>query len=111
MLAIFPAGEVSHWQMQEAQITDPEWNDTAARLAIRTGASALPVYFCGPMHHAEDVKPEAIDGLVFVDLRRTEETVLDKYMGAQPATKFRCFHRLACLRGEDSSLTSPLAAE
>jgi len=47
MLAIFPAGEVSHWQMPAAQVADPEWNDTAARLIRRSGASALPVYFCG----------------------------------------------------------------
>jgi putative hemolysin len=47
MLAIFPAGEVSHWQMPQAQIADPEWNLTAARLIRRSGASALPVYFCG----------------------------------------------------------------
>jgi len=47
MLAIFPAGEVSHWQMPAAQIADPEWNDTAARLIHKTGATALPVYFCG----------------------------------------------------------------
>jgi|HubBroStandDraft_1064217.scaffolds.fasta_scaffold01028_6 putative hemolysin len=47
MLAIFPAGEVSHWQMPAAQIADPAWNDTAVRLIRRTGATALPVYFCG----------------------------------------------------------------
>ncbi len=47
MLAIFPAGEVSHVQMPVPQIADPEWNNTAARLIRRTGASALPVYFCG----------------------------------------------------------------
>ncbi len=47
MLAIFPAGEVSHWQFPQAEIADPVWNDTAARLIRRTGASALPVYFCG----------------------------------------------------------------
>ena len=47
MLAVFPAGEVSHWQMPQAQIADPVWNDTAARLIRRTGATALPVYFCG----------------------------------------------------------------
>jgi putative hemolysin len=47
MLAIFPAGEVSHWQMPAAQVADPEWNDTAARLIRRSGAAALPVYFCG----------------------------------------------------------------
>jgi putative hemolysin len=47
MLAMFPAGEVSHWQMSAGQIADPEWSDTAVRLIRRTGATALPVYFCG----------------------------------------------------------------
>jgi putative hemolysin len=47
MLAIFPAGEVSHWQFPQAEIADPAWNDTAARLIRKTGAAALPVYFCG----------------------------------------------------------------
>jgi putative hemolysin len=47
MLAIFPAGEVSQWQFPQAQIADPLWNDTAVRLIRRTGAAALPVYFCG----------------------------------------------------------------
>jgi putative hemolysin len=47
MLAIFPSGEVSHWQMPAAQVADPEWNDTATRLIRRSRASALPVYFCG----------------------------------------------------------------
>jgi len=47
MLAIFPAGEVSHWQMPQATIADPQWNTTATRLIRKTGASALPVYFCG----------------------------------------------------------------
>jgi len=47
MLAIFPAGEVSHWQMAQAEVTDPRWSDVAARLVDKTGAAALPVYFCG----------------------------------------------------------------
>jgi len=47
MLAVFPAGEVSHWQMPAAQIVDPEWNDAAVRLIRKTGAAALPVYLCG----------------------------------------------------------------
>jgi putative hemolysin len=46
-LAVFPAGEVSQWSVREAQVTDPAWNTVAARLARKTGASALPVYFCG----------------------------------------------------------------
>src|SRR5215475_15535841 len=47
MLAIFPAGEVSQFHMPAGQVADPEWNDTAVRLIRRTGATALPVYFCG----------------------------------------------------------------
>src|ERR1700716_1836233 len=47
MLAIFPAGEVSHWQMPEAKIADPEWSETAVRLVRKTGADTLPIYFCG----------------------------------------------------------------
>jgi putative hemolysin len=47
MLAMFPSGEVSHWQMPPAQIVDPVWNDAAVRLLRRTGATALPIYFCG----------------------------------------------------------------
>jgi putative hemolysin len=47
VLAVFPAGEVSHWQMPQGAIADPQWNDTAARLIRKTGAVALPVYFCG----------------------------------------------------------------
>ena len=47
MLAIFPAGDVSPWQMPPLPIADPHWHDTAVRLIRRSKASALPVYFCG----------------------------------------------------------------
>jgi putative hemolysin len=47
MLAMFPAGEVSQWQMPVRRIADPEWNNAAVRLLRRTAATALPVYFCG----------------------------------------------------------------
>lgn len=47
MLSIFPACEVSHVQLPHVEIADPAWNVTAVRLIGRTGASALPIYFCG----------------------------------------------------------------
>ena len=47
MLAIFPAGEVSHLDFREFGIVDPKWNPTVARLVRLTGADALPVYFRG----------------------------------------------------------------
>src|SRR5258708_1220275 len=34
MLAIFPAGEVSQFQMPAAHVADPAWNDTAVRLIL-----------------------------------------------------------------------------
>ena len=46
-LAVFPAGEVSQINVRQAQVTDPEWSTVAARLVRKTGAAALPVYFCG----------------------------------------------------------------
>ena len=47
MLGVFPAGEVSHLQLHQGQISDPAWNETAARLIQQTEAAALPLYFCG----------------------------------------------------------------
>jgi putative hemolysin len=46
-LAVFPAGEVSQLNVGKAHVADPTWNTVAARLVRKTGAHALPVYFCG----------------------------------------------------------------
>ncbi len=46
-LAVFPAGEVSAWNVRQGQVTDPAWSTLAARLVRKTRASALPVFFCG----------------------------------------------------------------
>ncbi len=45
-LGMFPAGTVSHWQ-RGAGITDPAWNSTVARIAQKTNATVLPIYFHG----------------------------------------------------------------
>lgn len=47
VLAMFPAGEVSHLRLRGIQVSDPEWLPAAARLVRITGAAALPVYFPG----------------------------------------------------------------
>lgn len=44
-VAVFPAGEVAHWKASELRVTDPPWNDTAARLIQLTGATVVPIYF------------------------------------------------------------------
>ncbi len=46
-LGIFPAGEVSHLQLNRARITDPSWTTHAAALIRHTRATVLPVYFEG----------------------------------------------------------------
>ena len=47
MLAIFPAGEVSHFDLKKRAICDPEWKVTAARLIRLTRAKSLPIMICG----------------------------------------------------------------
>jgi putative hemolysin len=47
MLVLFPAGEVSHIDFSRRGITDPQWSDSAVRLAARAAAPILPVRFTG----------------------------------------------------------------
>ncbi len=47
MLAVFPAGEVSHIDFPSRSVTEPEWSDSIARIIRATGARALPVCFSG----------------------------------------------------------------
>ena len=46
-LAVFPAGEVSHFRFGRRAIVDPIWSDTVARFIRRGSAPVLPVYFDG----------------------------------------------------------------
>ncbi|MGA2716623.1 MAG: GNAT family N-acyltransferase [Bryobacteraceae bacterium] len=47
LLLIFPAGEVSHFDLKKRAICDPEWNRTAARLIRITHAKSLPILIHG----------------------------------------------------------------
>lgn len=47
MLAVFPAGEVSHFQLQKMTVVDPEWSETPVRLACMTRALTLPLFIDG----------------------------------------------------------------
>ncbi len=47
MLVMFPAGEVSHWQFRQGEVTDPEWSPAVGRLLRLTGAVAVPALFAG----------------------------------------------------------------
>ncbi|MCG3127244.1 MAG: hypothetical protein CHACPFDD_02102 [Phycisphaerae bacterium] len=47
VLGVFPAGEVSHFTLRRACVSDPPWDDSVARLVRRTSATVVPVYFSG----------------------------------------------------------------
>jgi len=47
LLTVFPAGEVSHLNLKERAILDPEWNHHVAGLIRITGATVLPIYLVG----------------------------------------------------------------
>jgi putative hemolysin len=46
-LVVFPAGEVSHFDVRERRVVDPKWHYTVARIARATQAPVLPVFFDG----------------------------------------------------------------
>jgi putative hemolysin len=47
MLVVFPAGEVSHFDLRKGAVIDPPWSPTIARIIRKTGASVLPLFFPG----------------------------------------------------------------
>jgi putative hemolysin len=51
-LVVFPAGEVAPRDVRPATTTKSAWNNLAASLVRRTGASALPMYVSGRQHVA-----------------------------------------------------------
>lgn len=46
-LGSFPAGEVAHFHLNQRSIVDPPWSQTIGRIARRSGATVLPLYFHG----------------------------------------------------------------
>lgn len=47
LLVVFPAGEVSHLQLQRRRVADPHWSSTIARLVRLTEAPVVPAFFEG----------------------------------------------------------------
>lgn len=47
LLVVFPAGAVSSLQPRRFRVEDPAWKPAAARLILRTGAAAVPLFLHG----------------------------------------------------------------
>lgn len=50
LLAVWPAGTVSHFHWRSRQITDPQWAENLAPIIRRTQATVVPIYFPGRNH-------------------------------------------------------------
>jgi putative hemolysin len=46
-VAMFPAGEVSHWNSRHRRVTDGPWNSLGVRCARHEKAAIIPVFFAG----------------------------------------------------------------
>jgi putative hemolysin len=46
-LGMFPAGEVAHDETPDGRVNDSPWRHTAAELALRTGATVVPLFVAG----------------------------------------------------------------
>jgi putative hemolysin len=46
-LGVFPAGTVSHLDLRTRRVADPAWSASIGRIAQKSGATVLPVYFEG----------------------------------------------------------------
>jgi putative hemolysin len=64
MLGVFPAGEVASLHFSHWHVTDPDWNQSIARLAILANVPVLPVFFEG-----RNGLPFQLAGLVHPRLR------------------------------------------
>lgn len=47
LLVVFPAGEVSHLQLNRRAVTDPDWHSAVARIITRTDVPVIPAFIPG----------------------------------------------------------------
>lgn len=47
LLALFPAGEVSHLHLSAGRVCDPPWSTSAVRLVRKCGCAVTPIHFGG----------------------------------------------------------------
>ncbi len=90
LLVVFPAGEVSHFQLRNGTVTDPAWSASIARLiafAARSGtyAATVPVYIEGSnsfaFHAAGLLHPRLRTALLARELLNKRHSVVRLHIG------------------------------
>jgi len=106
LLAIFPAGEVAHFNLRQASIVDPKWHPSVATIARRSRAPVVPVFFHGHnralFHLAGMLHPRLRTALLARELLARAHLPLRIRIGNPVA-----FDRLAAI-GDDEAITSYL---
>lgn len=86
MLVAFPAGEVAHFQLRHGAVMETPWNRNIARLARRTGACVLPVYFPGAnsalFHLAGMIHPRMRTAMLPLELLNKQKRRIEVRTGA-----------------------------
>ena len=95
LVAVFPAGEVAHFQPQLRRVSDGPWNEAAAWLARVSGAPVLPVHFGGQnsalFQLAGMLHPRLRTALLPRELLNKRGTTIAVRVGALvPAKKLKC---------------------
>lgn len=103
LLSIFPSGEVSSLQWKKLVIQDPEWSPSVARIARRSGATVVPVFFAGAnspaFHMAGLVHPRLRTAMLPRELLAKQRHTVEVRVGRPIAPK------LLAQFEDDSSLT------
>lgn len=85
VLGVFPAGEVATIRMAEFGITDREWAENVARLALQTKVPVVPIFFHGtnsPVFHLAGLVHERLRTLLLSrELRNKAGSVIRVSIG------------------------------
>jgi putative hemolysin len=95
-LMIFPAGEVSHFDLRARCVTDPPWSRAVALLARKARAAVVPVHFTGenglPFQIAGFIHPRLRTLMLPGELkRRAGESVPVRIGAPMPFDRLRAF--------------------
>ncbi|HEX9021795.1 MAG TPA: GNAT family N-acyltransferase [Nitrospirota bacterium] len=106
MLVVFPAGEVSHFDLQKG-VVDPAWSPTVARLIRKTGAPVLPVFFQGTnsaaFHMAGMLHPLLRTAMLPNELFNKNRKTIQVHAG-----DLIPFEKLTVFAGQDEAMTDYL---
>jgi putative hemolysin len=98
MLVVFPAGTVSHFDVQKGTVLDPAWSSSIARLVRKTGAPVLPLFFQGTnsaaFHVAGMVHPVLRTAMLPNELFTKDRKIIQVRVGELlPFEKLSAFER------------------